>query len=131
MRIDAQQKELFELLSGNQRYEVPMYQRNYAWRAEQVTAFLDDLDVAFENGEDHFFGSVVMLAPEKSGNAYSIIDGQQRMTTFMILISVIRDQIFGFADSSVMVNGLPVMRLNRRVNHTSIVSGLKLPRRFW
>ena len=117
MRIDAQQKELFELLSGNQRYEVPMYQRNYAWRAEQVTAFLEDLDVAFESGEDHFFGSVVMLAPEKSGNAYSIIDGQQRMTTFMILISVIRDQIFSFADSSVMVNGLPV-------NLDSIATGL-------
>lgn len=108
MRIDAQQKELFELFSGNQRYEVPMYQRNYAWKAEQVTAFLDDLKTAVDNAEDHFFGSVVLLAPEKNNAPYSIIDGQQRMTTFVLLIAIIRDQIAEFGNTSVMVNGMPV-----------------------
>ena len=55
MRIIPEEKKLYELLSGNLQYEIPMYQRNYDWKAENVTAFLDDLKIAMEQKEEHFF----------------------------------------------------------------------------
>ena len=94
-----------------------MYQRNYAWKAEQVTAFLEDIKTAMESNEDHFFGSVVLLSPEDNKSPFSVIDGQQRLTTFMLLISVIRDQIADFSDANYMLHGLPV-------NLDSITTGL-------
>lgn len=106
MQIDAQLKDLGELLAGNNRYEVPMYQRNYAWKNEQIDAFLEDISIAIARNDDHFFGSIVLLEGNRN-RPHSLIDGQQRMTTFVLLIAAIRDFIHGFENRQVLVHGHP------------------------
>lgn len=108
MRIDPQEKKLYELLSGNQQYEIPMYQRNYDWKAENVTDFLEDLKIAMENSDDHFFGSIVIISPEHGSDNFQVIDGQQRLTTFFLLIAIIRDLIDEFSDAKYVRNGKAV-----------------------
>ncbi|MEU7082949.1 DUF262 domain-containing protein [Streptomyces achromogenes] len=72
-------------------YEVPNFQRPYSWSQEQLTDFWDDVILA---RGDFFFGSTVTWVSEKRdlfNDTYSIIDGQQRLTTSAILLSVVRD----------------------------------------
>lgn len=72
-------------------YEVPNFQRPYSWSSEQLEDFWDDVVLA---QGDFFFGSTVTWVSEKRdlfNDTYSIIDGQQRLTTSAIILSVIRD----------------------------------------
>jgi hypothetical protein len=72
-------------------YEVPNFQRPYSWSQEQLSDFWDDVVLA---KGDFFFGSTVTWVSEKRdlfNDTYSIIDGQQRLTTSAILLSVVRD----------------------------------------
>ncbi|AHH94278.1 DUF262 domain-containing protein [Kutzneria albida] len=72
-------------------YEVPNFQRPYSWSSDQLEDFWDDVVLA---QGDFFFGSTVTWVSEKRdlfNDTYSIIDGQQRLTTSAIILSVIRD----------------------------------------
>lgn len=75
-------------------YKIPQYQRPYKWEDEQVDKLWDDIYDAFENNEDNYFlGSVITAKPrDNEKSAYvDVVDGQQRLTTLMILFCVIRD----------------------------------------
>ncbi|MFG3504344.1 DUF262 domain-containing protein [Streptomyces sp. NPDC047821] len=78
-------------------YEVPNFQRPYSWSQDQLIDFWDDVILA---KGDFFFGSTVTWVSEKRdlfNDTYSIIDGQQRLTTSAILLSVVRDAFRGVA----------------------------------
>ncbi|GAA7568938.1 DUF262 domain-containing protein [Helicobacter pylori] len=71
-------------------YQIPTYQRPYQWGKEQCEELLNDL---FENYEDHgeddyFCGSLVFIQPNKD-NKTDIVDGQQRLSTFILLAKVL------------------------------------------
>lgn len=73
-------------------YQVPDYQRPYAWDKDNIADLIDDLLNAYQNNENekYFCGSLVLVNNQKD-NRYDIIDGQQRITTFIILSCVLRD----------------------------------------
>jgi uncharacterized protein with ParB-like and HNH nuclease domain len=75
-------------------YKIPQYQRPYKWEDEQVERLWDDIWEAYENQEQNYFlGSIITAKPrdnERSPYA-DVVDGQQRLTTLMILFCVIRD----------------------------------------
>lgn len=79
------------LVVGNDTYyQIPIYQRPYQWGEEQCKELLNDL---FENYEDHreddyFCGSLVFIQPDKD-NKTDIVDGQQRLSTFILLAKVL------------------------------------------
>jgi hypothetical protein len=83
-----------KLLDGKIQYVVPLYQRTYSWEEEQWEQLWDDLleIYAMATPKNHFIGSVVTQQipnePE-SVSRYTLIDGQQRMTSLFILLSVI------------------------------------------
>jgi hypothetical protein len=99
MEITVGPKNLQVLFMGNQRIEVPSFQRGYSWGKEQVNEFLDDLEASIEDKEPHFYGPVVFLKATKSDAPIDVIDGQQRLTTAVTLISVLRDLAMGLANS--------------------------------
>ncbi|WP_407276345.1 DUF262 domain-containing protein [Halothiobacillus sp. DCM-1] len=82
-----------KLFNGEVGYTVPIYQRNYAWQAEQIEQMLDDIKDAFENhAEDHakgyFLGNLIVSKFSKLSN-YEVIDGQQRLTTLYLLLGLL------------------------------------------
>lgn len=72
-------------------YQIPRYQRPYSWSNEQLEKLWDDLVEAKENEPNYFLGSVITAKPVEQGNYMDIVDGQQRLTTLMILFCVFRD----------------------------------------
>ena len=68
------------------RYEIPWYQRNYAWESKQLNDLVDDIESSRNDEREHFFG-IIMTMPHKSDdNKKRIIDGQQRITTTLIYL---------------------------------------------
>lgn len=70
-------------------YIVPDYQREYVWEEEQVEQLLDDLLDAYnaDSKKAYFLGTIVTF---NSGSQFELIDGQQRLTTFFILLCAIK-----------------------------------------
>lgn len=85
-------RELFG--NADALYKIPQYQRPYKWEDEQVDKLWEDIFDAFENKEDNYFlGSIITAKPrDNEKSAYvDVVDGQQRLTTLMILFCVVRD----------------------------------------
>lgn len=72
-------------------YQIPRYQRPYSWGEEQLSKLWDDLREAQQNEPNYFLGSVITAKPEEASNYLDIVDGQQRLTTLLILLCVCRD----------------------------------------
>lgn len=90
--MKGEAKLLLKFLDGSDnRYIIPVYQRNYDWTQKQCKQLFDDLEqVARDGRKSHFFGSIVAtLAEGGGGSDFLIIDGQQRITTVSILLVAI------------------------------------------
>jgi uncharacterized protein with ParB-like and HNH nuclease domain len=84
------------LIGGLQQYIVPLFQRPYSWEIRDWDTLWKDLleIVTSEDYPTHFIGSIVTLQnPTTPGRipTYLLIDGQQRLTTFFILLALLRD----------------------------------------
>ena len=73
-------KQLFEI--ENIHFKIPDYQRAYSWQEHNWGQFLEDL----KECNNHFYLGQFIF--EKKDNAYFVIDGQQRITTLIIFLSV-------------------------------------------
>ena len=82
-------KSVGALLISNQpdRVVVPTFQRGYSWQKEHVKEFWDDL--TGENASQYFLGPIVIM--HQDGGVIELLDGQQRLATATILLSVLRD----------------------------------------
>jgi hypothetical protein len=90
--IEAHEQTIGQIFSNAYAFEIPPYQRPYAWEQDQARELLDDLLSASENanGGAYFLGSVVLIKLPNDPSS-KVIDGQQRLTTLTILLSVLRD----------------------------------------
>lgn len=96
VRIKGEEQALDEIFSSRYIFTIPRYQRPYAWTTEHARALLEDLETALGDDPDdvdsidpYFLGSIV-LAKEEHAPEAEVIDGQQRLATLTILLSVIR-----------------------------------------
>lgn len=92
--IEAHEQTLARIFSDAYAFEIPPYQRPYAWELEQTRQLLNDLveemDSPIPGGGTYFLGSVVLIKPPADPKS-QVVDGQQRLTTLTILLSVLRD----------------------------------------
>lgn len=82
--MHGEAKLLLKFLDGSDnRYIIPVYQRNYDWRPKQCEQLFNDLvQIIKKDRKSHFFGSIVTSSANKGGKSdYLVIDGQQRITT--------------------------------------------------
>ncbi|GAA9571697.1 hypothetical protein UBN67_01030 [Helicobacter pylori] len=76
-------------------YQIPDYQRPYQWTEENCEKLLNDLFFSYEcyKDSDYFCGSLVLIAIDKdrmtNAETYDIVDGQQRLSTFILLAKVL------------------------------------------
>jgi Protein of unknown function DUF262/Protein of unknown function (DUF1524) len=74
-------------------YTVPVYQRNYAWRAGQVEQLIIDIQAAMAAGDGgYFLGNLIVAPRDKAMTDYEVIDGQQRLTTLYLLLTFLAEQ---------------------------------------
>ena len=90
--IKATEQNLVAIFGDEYLFEIPLYQRPYAWTTEQVDELLDDLLTALRRDAEspYFLGSIVLIKGE--GHPHSaVVDGQQRLTTLAMILCVLRD----------------------------------------
>ena len=94
---------LNQLLRRDWLFEIPLYQRGYAWEEENLRDLWDDLYYLGE--KQHYFGTILLKDLDKKTKAgwrafdhYEVIDGQQRLTTTLILLRELISQIKEFGE---------------------------------
>ena len=80
-------------------FHIPIYQRPYSWGLEKLRRMMEDLHQGMDDDEPLFLGTLqfsdpVILDENGEKKSYDVIDGQQRLTTFMIL-SLLLEKIIG------------------------------------
>jgi alkylated DNA nucleotide flippase Atl1 len=104
--MQVRETNLKQLVQGEKQFRVPLWQRQYTWRSADHRLLWRDIleqyarssDVNESSRAGHFLGSIVLspVASAASGVAsYLIVDGQQRLTTLMLLLAAIRDAAAG------------------------------------
>lgn len=92
--MKAQEKTLIEFLRGKHQFVIPIYQRTYSWELKQCIKLWEDIEKIANNEtiKHYFIGSIVRIENHLDTNEISqqiIIDGQQRITTILLLISAL------------------------------------------
>lgn len=84
--IQGTSNETYRKLMGNGlRYEIPKFQRDYSWEAEHWDDLWQDILLVLNNEEnEHYMGYLVLQTSDNK--KFTVIDGQQRLTTLSILI---------------------------------------------
>ena len=96
---------LKELLLSDRLLEIPIYQRSFAWEEENLRDLWDDLD--YLGNREHYFGTILVKKADKTTVAglktfdhFEVIDGQQRLTTTIILLHELIFQFKQFGDNA-------------------------------
>src|SRR5262249_49960088 len=97
MAIKPTQLAVKFLFEQNHTFEVPKYQRGYAWEDEAIEDFIEDISRCLKmraSGQkrNHFFGGVVTVrrnVPNSNRSNYEVIDGQQRLASFVMLAAAV------------------------------------------
>ena len=85
-----------------ERYRIPIYQRPYEWAEKNINDFLNTIFEAFSTKSEVdagkyeksvFFGTIQFNKETKDANILDIVDGQQRLTTFLLLLDVLQKEI--------------------------------------
>lgn len=72
-------------------FNIPDYQRPFAWEDSNFQDLIDDL-VSAQSEKNYFLGTIV-LHKKNERNSYDVVDGQQRLTSLLILFACLRDLI--------------------------------------
>lgn len=106
-KVKAKEYYIKDLLSNKFLFEIPDYQRAYSWTKENLKQLVEDIwesvelnkargNKEFDQYEPYFLGSIVLCSKEYKDDGcgiYDVIDGQQRLTSIIMLIAAIRDLI--------------------------------------
>lgn len=121
MYLTAEVLNLRQILSGKYRFELPWFQRAYAWTDMQAGRLLRDLMTAAGERQYYALGRIFLATPPGSP-AVVLIDGHQRLVTLTILFALLRDLISDpathrSADLCIATRGNnPLMRIQPQPN---------------
>lgn len=121
--MDADPLQIGDVLKDQKRFVVPVYQRTYAWTPEkQIEAFFDQVEAKTEArlaGEEdsfpHYMGALLVIPRGKFAfnkiQILDVVDGQQRLSTFQILLAALRD-LARMHEETTVAEGIEPLLLN-------------------
>jgi hypothetical protein len=101
--LEAHDKLIREIFEGSYQFEIPDYQRPYAWTTEQTEELFNDLVLAMQEARaspatsQYFLGSIVLIKSDREPKS-SVVDGQQRLSTLTMLFAALRSAMPEAAD---------------------------------
>ena len=72
-------------LLDNDKYIIPIYQRNYAWEDKEISLLIQDLGNACQKSKDNYYIGSLVVYKRENGD-FEVIDGQQRLTTLTLIM---------------------------------------------
>ena len=96
--MEAQKINLLEFMGSSKRtFNIPVYQRNYDWKTSHCQRLFEDIEkIAIDDKrESHFLGTIVYVDGKKTASfrEFIVIDGQQRLTSTMLLLKALADKM--------------------------------------
>ncbi len=90
-KVEVELKKLHQILvDAKYFYQVPDYQRPYVWDKDHLGVLVDDLVGSYTNNrEDEYFCGSIVIAENPKDKRWDVVDGQQRLTSFIILACTI------------------------------------------
>lgn len=92
-KITGKEYPISDIFTSKFEYHIPSYQRPYAWEKEQAETLFDDLLDFYRNqpkDDNYFLGSIVLIKEDDENKPLSyVIDGQQRLTSLTLFLSVV------------------------------------------
>lgn len=82
--LNAEAKSFGGIIKGDNKYSVPLFQRDYSWDDDNWEDLWNDIISNRDADAKHYMGSIVVIPKDKK--EYDVIDGQQRLTTLSIVI---------------------------------------------
>lgn len=115
----------FGFMEQENNIEIPFFQRPYVWSKPQWEQLFEDLFYSFKERRPHFLGSIILKQLSSSmgdGSRRSLIDGQQRLTTFSILVKSIYDMLdeVRMNDYAGYLYAKPRSEKNPKIKHSHI-----------
>lgn len=93
-RVKTRTETIAQLHQRNVALKIPSYQRPYVWPAEEVIKLLMDVANARQDGQaNYFIGTLISALGNETAGSYELIDGQQRITTLVILALAFRERL--------------------------------------
>lgn len=93
-RVKTRMETIAQLHQRNVALKIPSYQRPYIWPTEDVTKLLMDVANARQDGQENYFiGTLISTLGNETAGSYELIDGQQRITTLVLLALAFREQL--------------------------------------
>ena len=93
--MEAQKATIPDIFNNATLIEVPFFQRQYVWNEELWSRFIEDMEFVVKTDRTHFFGAIILKTGrkkrpgEKFSKCYTVVDGQQRLTTFVLFMKVL------------------------------------------
>lgn len=104
--MDAHKALINDIFNGSTLIEIPFFQRSYVWQEGLWSRLLEDMEYVVKSRKTHFLGSIILkegrrpLPGEQFASCKTVVDGQQRLTTFLIFLKVLclkqRQNLFDF-----------------------------------
>jgi len=93
----ARETNILEFISGyNKVFIIPPFQRNYEWSFEQCDELFKDIVNSYKTKKSHYLGNIVYYVGRNNSASYTehiLVDGQQRVTTILLLLCALRDEL--------------------------------------
>lgn len=89
--LDGKTIAIGALLSQEFFFRIPEYQRPFSWEGDNFEDLIDDM-ISASKDQEYFLGTIVLQKMDDRGN-YEVVDGQQRLTSLMILLACMRDKV--------------------------------------
>lgn len=89
-KLPLNEVSINDLFNGDTAtFEIPIYQRNYAWESDEISALVQDVYDAYkkDKGSTYYIGTLVSFY--KGDQVYEVIDGQQRLTTIRLILGTL------------------------------------------
>lgn len=85
--IFGDDKDCYLQINKKEFYNIPVYQRGYKWKPDKVIKLLTDIDNFKPEGSKFYCLQNITLVPNKTTDIYNVVDGQQRLTTLVVILS--------------------------------------------
>lgn len=95
--MKANDSKISSFIGNSERvFIIPPFQRNYTWTLDECEELFDDILTSIKKHSEHYIGNIVYYVGKDSSASFSeyiLVDGQQRITSILLLLSAIRNSL--------------------------------------